>query len=102
MEKEKNKTAEKKNKLITKDRVISVVIGMLIGAGITAGIFCLCAKPRFPEGFNGEMTKYQENGERPKAPRYFDKNRRGKQKNPSTENSNETDKTTDDNTKTDN
>ena len=93
---------EKVNKkIVTKDRVIALVIALFIGIIITSIIFCTCVRPRYNKCRCNDMTQMRENI-RPNMPRRNDKhNYKYKSpnidKNKDSNSQEETEKTTDSN-----
>lgn len=49
-----------KKNIITKDRVISFAIGIFIGALITCGVTCLCARTHHPREFDEGKIQIQD------------------------------------------
>lgn len=82
-----------KNEIITKERVISIVIGIFIGALITSAIFCICMKTHRPKAYDNPRIQTQERN----VPKYG-KRYRYQYREPSTNNTDETQKS--DNTTT--
>lgn len=88
-------------KIVTKDRVISFVIGLGVGALITFGVFCLCNKRVRPNDLDNRTFNTHEKG-RPSFPRNDNKQRRRDYKSSDRDNSKENDKTDETETKTEN
>ena len=88
---------EPKKKIITKDRVISVVIGIIIGVIITSCVFCLCIKPHQARSINGPRTQIQNRDRSYMQSRYGRPSKRQKNRpnTNTTENNQEADKTDD-------
>lgn len=68
-----------KNKIITKDRIISVVIGIFIGAIITFGISSICMKTHLPKYHDNQMIQMQDRN-KPSTPRIYGKQDRPQHK----------------------
>ena len=76
---------EKSNKIITKDRIISVTIGILIGALITSCAFCLSMKIHHPNNFDNHKTQMRDKN-RFNAPEKYKRSDKYNRKVPNTDN----------------
>ena len=94
--KEKEVKVENKGIVITKEMVISCVIGVFLGALITSCVFCTCRRPHFPSAQENQMQQTHERV-RPTAPRNFDKQAKRKQKTQTNETNETTENTTSNN-----
>lgn len=63
--KDKNKeeivVLKKENKLFTKDRVISLTIGIFIGIVITSCTFCICNRMHHPKFYDNQIRTQERN-----------------------------------------
>ena len=75
----------------TKDKVISLVIGIIVGACVSSLIFCFCRRPHLPYNNGNQMIRMQDKNE------YRNDNRQNRRqfKAPSTDNSSETEESKD-------